>query len=173
MNLLKKLPSIFTKKEGSEVFYLTKAIDNETNKVINHISVMELQSVLLTSTGQWLNMWGDKFGIGRKLNESDTLYRKRIMDSVTALKGTIPALIAAVKRALGEDTIVLVKQTYEDLRIFNVSTFSGTGKFQDSDTVRLGVVILQINKEPNDRLREEIYRSKSMGTRVIIEVIKK
>lgn len=169
MGLANRLASIFTRKNDSEVFYLTKTIDKEIDSVVNQMSEVEIQTVLSSSTGDWLNLWGNKFGIGRGHQESDEEYRKRIIESVTALKGTVPALIAAVKRALGEDTGVLVKQTYEDLRIFNVSTFSGVGKFQDSDTIRLGVILLQIDKEPNDRLRSEIYRTKAMGTRVIIE----
>lgn len=171
MRLAKRLSNIFTKNQGSEISALTGTVDKQIDAVIGQMSIMEVQTVLSTATGDWLNLWGDKFGIGRKLKETDTAYRKRILESVSSLKGTIPALISAVKRALGEDTIVNVKETYNDLRIFNVSTFSGTGKFQDSDTVRLAVVILQINKTPNVRLREEIQKSKAMGTKVIIETI--
>lgn len=169
MRLAKKLSSIFTKKEDSEIFYLTSTVERELEGVISQLSEMQIQTILSSSTGDWLDLWGNKFGIFRSKDELDDPYRKRIMDSVTSLKGTIPALIAAVKRALGDDTNVLVHETYKDLRIFNVSTYSGTGKYQDSDTVRLGVVVLYIDKYPNDKLREEMWKSKAMGTKIIIE----
>jgi hypothetical protein len=136
MSLIKRISAIFTKDSGSEIAHLTGAIDNQIEGVINQMSAMKINTILSSSTGEWLDLWGNRFGITRLAGETDATYRLRVMASVTNLKGTIPALISAVKRALGDDTDVLVRETYNDLRIFNVSTFSGTGKFQDSDTVR-------------------------------------
>lgn len=168
MSVLKRLHSIFTKNSQSEVGYLSGAIDDSLEKVKDTVTDMELMSVITTATGEWLDWWGDRFHVLRESGESDTEYSERIKESVTNQKGTIPALISAVKRALGEDTIVRAEETYEDLRIFNISTFSGTGKFQDSDTVRLGVVKIFINKMANDKLREEIWKTRSSGIKVII-----
>lgn len=170
MGILKRLTTIFTKNQQSEVGYLTDSIDNSISNVVDTMTDMEIQSVISSSTGEWLDLWGGRFGVTRDTGEQDIPYRVRILAEVTNQKGTIPALIAAVKRALGNDTIVRVEETYEDLRIFNVSTYSGTGKYQDSDTVRLGVVRIFINKPENEKLREEIYKTRSSGTRVIIEV---
>lgn len=168
MGILNRLTSIFTKQKQSEIGFLTDAIDNSISQVVDTMTDMEIQSVISSSTGEWLDTWGKRFGILRESGETDESYRERILGEVTNQKGTIPALIEAVKRALGDDTIVRVEETYEDLRIFNVSTFSGTGKFQDSDTVRLGVVKIFINKPENEKLREEIFKSKASGTKVII-----
>ena len=169
MGILKRLSSIFTKKENSEIGYLTSSIDNSISEVLDTVTDIELyQSVIPSATGEWLDLWGNRFGVPREPGELDESYRNRILSEVTNQKGTIPALISAVKRALGEDTKVRVEETYQDLRIFNVSTFSGTGKFQDSSTVRLGVVKIFINKPENEKLRKEIWKTKASGIRVII-----
>jgi hypothetical protein len=170
MGILKRLTAIFTKNQQSEVGYLTDAIDNSISDVVDTMTDIEIQSVISSSTGEWLDLWGARFGVTRDTGEQDGSYRTKILGQVTNKKNTIPALIEAVKRALGDDTTVRVEETYEDLRIFNVSTYSGTGKYQDSDTVRLGVVKIFINKPENEKLREEIYKTRASGTRVIIEV---
>jgi hypothetical protein len=170
MGILSRLTAIFTKKSESEVGYLSDAIDNSISSVIDTMTDMEIQSVILSSTGEWLDLWGFRFGVERESGELDAPYRDRILGEVTNQKGTIPALIEAVKRALGDDAYIRHEETYEDLRIFNVSTYSGTGKYQDSDTVRLGVVKIFINKPENEKLREEIWKTRASGTRVIIVV---
>ena len=170
MGLLSKMISYFTKQSQTETAYLAGTLDNALNAVIDQMSDMELQSVITSSTGEWLDSWGTKFGVPRESGETDLSYRPRILASVTTKKATIPALIEAVKRALGDDTVVTIEETHQDLRIWNVSTFSGTGKYQDADTVRLGVLKIIINKQPNERLAEEIWKTKATGIRVIIEV---
>lgn len=168
MGLFSRLSSIFTKNSNSEVAKLSGAVDNSLTDVTNVMADMDNQSVITSATGEWLDAWGERFGVYRGTGEVDTDYRTRILGSVTDNKGTIPALIDAVHRALGSDTQVTVEETYNDLRIWNVSTFSGTGKYEDSDTIRLGVVKITINKEPNTQLAQEIFRSRASGTKVII-----
>ncbi len=169
MGLLDKLTSVFTKNSNSEVGYLSGAIDDSTSKVVTQMADMDNQSAIPTATGEWLDSWGTRFNVPRNTGESDDNYRTRILSSVTNQTSTIPALIAAVKRALGDDTIVTAEETYQDLRVFNVSTYSGTGNYQDSDTFRLGVVKIIINKPVNDQLAVEIWKSRASGTKVIIE----
>jgi hypothetical protein len=169
MGLLSKLASIFSKKQDSEVSILSGAVDDSLSKVVSTMTDMEVQSVITSSTGEWLDSWGQRFNVYRNTNEVDSLYRTRILGQVLNAKGTVPALIDAVKRALGDDTVVTVEETYNDLRMFNISTFSGTGKYQDSDTVRLGVVKIIINKAPNTQLAEEIFKSRAAGINIIIE----
>ena len=145
-------------------------MNHSLEKIVEEMTEMELHSVVTSCTGEWLDSWGKWFGVPRESGEEDATYRPRILESVTMKKVTIPALIDAVKRALGADTAIQIEETYQDLRIWNVSTYSGTGKYQDSDTIRLGIVRIIINKEPNDRLREEIWKTKASGVRVIFEV---
>lgn len=169
MGLIDKLSPIFSKNKNTENYYLMSSVDDSLEKVIQTMDDMDIQTIITTSTGEWADKWGYRFKVQRKEGESDAQYTQRIIDYVKIQHGTIPALIDAVKRALGDDTQVTPSETYNDLRIFNISTFSGTGKYQDSGTVRLGVVKLTINKEPNAKLAEEIFKSKASGTRVIIE----
>ncbi|AYP68597.1 hypothetical protein EalM132_00085 [Exiguobacterium phage vB_EalM-132] len=170
MSLLKKLHAIYTKNPQSEIGYLTGAVDASLAKSVDTITdLAEIQSNIKSAQGEWLDTWGEKFYVSRD-GMSDSAYRTAILNRVKGTSSSVPALEWAVKRALGDDTLVRIEETYEDLRIFNVSTFSGHGKFQDSDTVRLGVVKIYINKPENQKLREEIYRSRGTGIRVIIVV---
>jgi hypothetical protein len=169
MKILSRLHGIFSKQSGTEIAFLTDSIDQSVNDVVSHMSDMAVQSEITHATGSVLDLWGEKFGVYRESGELDDPYRTRVLGKVTFVRGTIPALISATKRALGDDTVVQIDETYQDLRIFNVSTFSGTGKFQDTDTVRLGVVKIIINKPTNVKLLEEIGRTRASGIRVIIE----
>ena len=71
MSLIKRISSIFTKSTDSEVFHLTGAIDKQIEGVINQMSAMSINTVLSSSTGEWLDLWGDRFGITRLPGEED------------------------------------------------------------------------------------------------------
>ena len=76
----------------------------------------KLQMALKTATGSWLDYWGEFYGVLRLFDESDEEYRFRIIDEITSLKVTIPALKQGVTRYLN---------TYqkEDVRSSDVQVF--------------------------------------------------
>lgn len=169
MGILRNLNRIFNRHSTDELGDIAKSIDDQINQANSSIDNMKLELNMQTATGEWLDEWGSRFGVKRRSGETDDLFRPRVLESRSPDTGTIPSLIKAVKRSLGDDTTVTAYETFEDLRIFNISTFNGEGKYQDSDTVRTGVVKLTIDKPSTDLLRSEIYKTKPTGCRVIIE----
>jgi hypothetical protein len=165
-----RLQAIFTRNTESEISYLAGSVDDSIDKTIDTINEMgDIQSEITSATGEYLDEWAQWFGIYRNTNETDDSLRTRTLASVTNRSATIPALIDAVKRVMGDDTLVEVSETYKDLRIFNVSTYSGTGKYQDTNTTRLGVVQININKRSTQQLVDEINRTRASGISVILQ----
>lgn len=170
MGMRERLQAIFTRNTESEVSYLSGSVDDSINKTIDTINEMgDVQSEITSATDGYLDEWAQWFGIYRNTGETDVSLRARTLASVTNRSATIPALIDTVHRVLGDDTIVEVLETYKDLRIFNVSTYSDTGKYQDPDTTRLGVVQININKEPTTQLINEINNTRASGIKVVLQ----
>jgi hypothetical protein len=172
MGMRERLQAIFTRNTESEISYLAGSVDDSINKSIDTINEMgDIQSEITSATGEYLDEWAQWFGIYRYTGETDGALRSRTQQAVTNRSATIPALIDAVKRVLGDDTVVTVGETYNDLRIFNVSTYSGTGKYQDTDTTRLGVVQININKPSTPQLVTELNRTRAAGINIIIHQV--
>jgi hypothetical protein len=172
MGMRERLQAIFTRSIESEISYLSGSVDDSINKTIDTINDMgDIQSEIISATGGYLDEWAQWFGIYRGNSETDGSLRTRTLAAVTNRSATIPALIDAVHRALGDDTVVTIDETYQDLRIFNVSTYSGTGKYQDANTTRLGVVQININKPSTPQLVDELNRTRAIGINIIINEI--
>lgn len=86
------------------------------------ISKSRLEMCLSTASGYWLDLWGEYFSVYRKLNESDKLFSKRIIDSVIRPKSTIPAIkhnivdfINAKHNTSYSDNDVVIKEPFNDI----------------------------------------------------------
>jgi len=82
---------------------------------------------LKTSTGRWLNIYGDIFGVYRQGLESDEVYRQRILNYITLSRGTIPAIISASRNFLNDyDSYIEVYEPYRNtFRLNNSKLNSG------------------------------------------------
>lgn len=120
---------------------------------------------LLTAEGQWLDDWGSDFGLQRRIGETDEKFLDRIL-SLMEDKVTIPAIKVAIKKVLGDDTIVSIYEPYVDLAFFNISAFSGTGRYPDKDYYRTHVIDITINKPPTEALVRFINKIKPSGVSV-------
>ena len=163
---MKFLNSVFKREGANEdhnavITGITKAletVDKDTDQMKNELQIP-------TATDSWLDEWGSWFGINRISGEADEPYRARILD-VLADKVTIPAIIAGVKKVLGDNTIVKVYEPFVDVRIFNRSTFSGKGKYQNKDYYRIGVIDIILNKPITVELIKYVNLIKAGGISV-------
>lgn len=62
------------------------------------LNVARLEMALETATDDWLDFWGNTFGVLRLNGESDDAYRKRIIEEITAPKNTIGSIKEATAR---------------------------------------------------------------------------
>lgn len=163
---MKFLNSIF-KRDGANADHkavidgITKALDT----VDKDTDQMKNELLIPTATDTWLDEWGTWFGVTRISGEADEPYRARILD-VLSDKVTIPAIIAGVKKVLGDNTIVKVYEPFVDVRIFNRSTFSGKGKYQNKDYYRIGVIDIILNKPITTDLIKYVNLIKAGGIAV-------
>lgn len=156
-----KFISVIFKREGTnpdnEAFF--DALNNQLTVSREDADLVKKELNLLEAEGQWLDEWGDKFGLSRRTGESDEVFRDRIL-SLMENKVTIPAIKRAIKKVLGDDTIIGVYEPYVDVAFYNVSAFSGTGRYPDAVYYRTGVIDITINKPPTEMLARFVNRIK-------------
>lgn len=109
---------------------ILSAIDKElTQAEIDAIEgkvVMDLEK----STGKWLDQYGDIFGVIRRDDEDDDLYRSRIINYVLLKRGTIPAIQDAIREFLRDyDSHIEVYEPHRNIFTLNKSKLNGPDHF--------------------------------------------
>ena len=162
--MLKYLSTIFKQEGGNEEnSAILDAIGNSLDQVNEDTDLIVDEMSIKRSTSTWLDKWASWFGIARTYGEVDISLRKRVLNVLTDATVTIPAIVEMTKRILGDDTIVVVYEPYHDVRFFNVSTFSGKGKYEDDEYYRVGVIDVIVNKPVTDDLINAITLIKGGG----------
>uniref|UniRef100_A0AAU6MXG9 Virion structural protein n=1 Tax=Staphylococcus phage 184DA TaxID=3110532 RepID=A0AAU6MXG9_9CAUD len=96
------------------------------NQVEKDAIESKLQSSLKTSTSEYLDKFGDWFGVYRKTDENDDDYRARIIKYLLLKRGTNNAIIEAIKDYLGKDDIdVSVYEPFKNIFYTNKSHLNG------------------------------------------------
>lgn len=87
------------KSSGSKSI-IVDAIYKGLIKAKDGLNEANLEMALNTATGEWLDFWGNFYGVYRIAGEKDNPYRERIIEEIIAPKATIPALKRATSRYL-------------------------------------------------------------------------
>ncbi|BAO09273.1 putative structural protein [Staphylococcus phage S25-3] len=130
-NFLKNLHPLLrrdrNKKDNQDPnFALIDALNEEMNQVEKDAIESKLQSSLKTSTSEYLDKFGDWFGVYRKTDENDDVYRARIIKYLLLKRGTNNAIIDAIKDYLGRDDIdVSVYEPFTNIFYTNKSHLNG------------------------------------------------
>lgn len=130
-NFLKNLHPLLrrdrNKKDNQDPnFALIEALNEEMNQVEKDAIESKLQSSLKTATSEYLDKFGDWFGVYRRTNEDDTAYRARIIKYLLLKRGTNNAIIEAIKDYLGRDDIdVSVYEPFTNIFYTNKSHLNG------------------------------------------------
>lgn len=130
-NFLKNLHPLLrrdrNKKDNQDPnFALIDALNEEMNQVEKDAIESKLQSSLKTATSEYLDKFGDWFGVYRKTNEKDDVYRARIIKYLLLKRGTNNAIIEAIRDYLGKDDIdVSVYEPFKNIFYTNKSHLNG------------------------------------------------
>lgn len=130
-NFLKNLHPLLrrdrNKKDNQDPnFALIEALNEEMNQVEKDAIESKLQSSLKTATSEYLDKFGDWFGVYRKTDEKDDVYRARIIKYLLLKRGTNNAIIEAIKDYLGRDDIdVSVYEPFTNIFYTNKSHLNG------------------------------------------------
>lgn len=130
-NFLKNLHPLLRrdrdKKDNQDPnFALIDTLNEEMNQVEKDAIESKLQSSLKTATSEYLDKFGDWFGVYRKTDENDDDYRARIIKYLLLKRGTNNAIIEAIKDYLGKDDIdVSVYEPFTNIFYTNKSHLNG------------------------------------------------
>lgn len=130
-NFLKNLHPLLrrdrNKKDNQDPnFALIDTLNEEMNQVEKDAIESKLQSSLKTATSEYLDKFGDWFGVYRKTDENDDDYRARIIKYLLLKRGTNNAIIEAIKDYLGKDDIdVSVYEPFTNIFYTNKSHLNG------------------------------------------------
>lgn len=168
IRIIDTLSRVFKKRGSGELKVLTDSIDHQLQTVGGDISKLNLQYIIATSTGEWLDEWGSWFGIERLPDEEDFDYAHRMLAIASKPKNTIPAFQESIRAYLGDGNIrVIIYEPFEDILKFSENgNLSDGGMYQDADYFRIGVVDISVATEITDILRDTIEQIRSAGVKV-------
>ena len=130
-NFLKNLHPLLRRKknpkDNEDVNYaLIKVLNEEMNLIEQDAIESKLQSSLKSSTGTYLDKFGDWFGVYRKKDEDDEKYRARIIKYLLLKRGTNNAIIEAIKDYLEDSNAdVSIYEPFRNIFYTNKSHLNG------------------------------------------------
>jgi len=106
------------------------AIDRELKDTEKETIQSKLLMSLNTSEDEWLDQYGNLFGVLRKEGEEDSTYRNRIIAYVLLKRGTIPAIKEAIQAFLGDyGDYIEIYEPYKNVFTLNKSKLNGPDHF--------------------------------------------
>lgn len=165
---MKYLPGIYKRLGSKDHNAVIDSIDEVFSDMRENTALLKDELVITTATDQWLNLWGEWFGVKRRIGESDEAMRERIIEKLTRDRLTVPAFVELIKKALGDDTTINIYEPFRNTRRMDESTFDGTDRYQDLTYFRIGTVDITIDKEIPAELLELLQEIKAAGIKLYI-----
>ena len=121
------------------------------------------EMVIPTANGEFLDYWGEHFGIDRPTSASDTSYRQIIIDEVIRLRNNGIAIENAVFDWTGNR--ISIYEPWRDMFILGESKLDDSSRFQDGNFYTYNV-IQPVSREPIDwsSVLPIIERNRPAGT---------
>ncbi|AHZ09538.1 virion structural protein [Bacillus phage CAM003] len=127
-----------------------------------------LEASLPTATGEWLDEFGDIFGVFRKDGEKDDDYRRRIVNYILIERGTTVSIEDAIQKFLDDPTAKIeIYEPYKNVFILNKSKLNGDdhilGRYYTS-----AVIDVRLMKHVPLELLDEIEKYKPAGVKAMV-----
>lgn len=90
-------------KNGRAKSLLIDAIFNGLVIQRDGLNMALLEMALESATDDWLDYWGNTFGVSRDYKEDDDVYRKRIIEEIISPKNTLESIKRAAARKINKD----------------------------------------------------------------------
>ena len=139
-----------------------------------------LEMAMETASGEWLDYWGNTFGVNRDYQEKDDPYRKRIIEEILAPKNTIEAIKRAAARKINKDTNENLLP--ESIRIFEPWTelikldergyLDGSGRLISYDYWIYSVIDISLpdSSQITPALIEYLNKVKAAGVKIVFSI---
>lgn len=129
-NFLKNIHPLLKRKKGKDYddanFAVLNALNYELTQTEKETIESKVQSSLELATGEYLDTWGDWFGVYRKDGWGDDYYRARIIRELLLKRSTIPAIIDAILDFLGDNGAhVSIYEPWKNIFYTNKSKLNG------------------------------------------------
>lgn len=170
-NFLKNLHPLLRRKKNPNDnkdpnFAIIDMFNEELNTIEQDTIDSKIQSSLKTSTGKYLDIYGDWYGLVRKNKENDNDYRERIIEYVLLKRGTNNSIIDAIRRFLeDEDVYVDIYEPFKNIFYTNKSHLNGEDHLM-GDYYRFAIIDITIGKTFPLSIIEEINKFKPAGVKI-------
>lgn len=144
------------------------------------LNIAILEMALETATGDWLDYWGNTFGVPRDYNEEDDIYRKRIIEEILAPKNTIEGLKAAAARKINKDynenllpeSIRIFEPWTELIKLDERGYLDGSGRLISYDYWIYSVIDISLpdSSHITPELIKYLNRIKAAGVKLVFSV---
>lgn len=144
------------------------SFDKELTATEQEAIQSKIQSSLKTSGGEWLDTYGAWFGLPRKELEEDEDYRARIIRYVLVRKGTIPAIIVAIRDFLDDYTShIEIYEPFNNVFMLNRSLLNGEDHLM-GEYYTFAVIDIKMTDSFPLGLVDIINEFKPAGVRVVL-----
>lgn len=124
------------------------------------------QMIIWQSEGEWTDVWGKLFGVGRDSDEIDADYATRIPKEAFRIRVNKIAIEVAIRDLTGRK--VFIEETWPDMFRLDVSTLSGDYRFPNDSQWRYGYLQPMAKSLFDwDGVLEVIERNKAAGVIVL------
>lgn len=144
-------------------FAILNALNHELTQTEQDTIKSKIHSSLETATGEYLDKWGDWFGVYRRPGQDDEAYRARIIRYLLLKRGTIPAIIDAIKDFLEDyDATVVIYEPWKNIFYTNKSALNGEDHLMGY-YYRFAIIDISIDRPFPPEIREIIQAFKPAG----------
>lgn len=144
-------------------YAVLNALDNVLNETEKDTIKSKIQSSLETATGEYLDHWGDWFGIYRAEGEDDEHYREHIIRHTLLPRGTIQSIIDAIKWFLDDnDANIEIYEPWKNIFYTNKSLLNGEDHLMGY-YYRFAIIDITIDRPFPPEIRDIIWAFKPAG----------
>jgi hypothetical protein len=141
------------------------AIDKELTAIEKEAIESKVLLFLETAEGEWLDEYGKWFGVYRRDEEEDPVYRTRIISYVLLKRGTIPAILEAVRNFLNDYTSTIeIYEPHVNIFRLNHSRLNGPDRLM-GHYYNFAIIDVQLHRSVPEGLVELIEDFKAAGVR--------
>ncbi|CAD0300006.1 Phage protein [Enterococcus phage 156] len=151
-------------------FAVLNALNHELTQAEQETITSKIQSSLESATDEYLDTWGDWFGVYRKDGWDDEYYRKRIIRELLLKRATIPAIIDALVDFLNDnDAIINIYEPWRNIFYLNKSKLNGYDHLM-GHYYRFAIIDISIDRPFPPEIIEVIKAFKPAGVKFYINL---
>lgn len=144
------------------------------------LNVAILEMALETASGEWLDYWGNTFGVARDYEEEDDIYRKRIIEEILAPKNTLEGIKIAAARKINKDhnenllpeSIRIFEPWTELIKLDERGYLDGSGRLISYDYWIYSVIDISLpdSSHITPELIKYLNKVKAAGVKIVFSV---